>query len=901
MFGLLNSLFDVQGRTVKRYSQIVEAVTSFEPVLQALNDEELGDKTREFRQRIEQGESLESLLPEAFAVVREASRRTIGLRHFDVQLMAGLAFHEGKVAEQKTGEGKTLSATTALYLNALEGKGSHLVTANDYLAQIGAGWMAPVYTLLGLSVGVIGHEVSVIYDPDFIGEKRGDERLEHFKSVTRQEAYAADITYGTNNEFGFDYLRDNMAQRLKDRVQRGHHFAIVDEADSILIDEARTPLIISAPDSEPTDKYVKFAEVVKHLQRDVDYEVDEKMRSAVLTDTGIKTLEKMMKVENLYEESFTTIHHVEQALKAMSVFKRDVDYVNRGGEIIIVDEHTGRLMYGRRYSDGLHQSIEAKESVAVQQESRTLATVSLQNYFRLYNKLAGMSGTAATESEEFLKIYDMEVFVVPTNRPVQRVDKADIVFKTGAGKMRAILEEIKEVHATGRPILIGTRSIEQNQELADLLESAKVPHQVLNAKNHEKEAFIIAEAGKKGSITVATNIAGRGVDIVLGGAQSESRDFDTTEAFDKSRRKWQAAHDEVVELGGLHVIGTIRHESRRIDNQLRGRSGRQGDPGSSRFYVSLEDELMRIFGGDQLTRVMNALSVDEDMPIESPIITRAITSAQVRVEGFFFDQRKSLVDYDDVMNRQREVIYTRRTRLLESMQRFQDDQTSRELKERLLTTFREYMDGFVQARQSKGWNEVELQNIATELGSLIPFDSQSLRHIRQQLSTKKTSEEMMTFIESVWLDTYQARETMVGDQVMREIELYVYLSVLDEQWMNHLDDMTSLRDAIWLRGGKEQALAEYKKEAFTLFSALVQRIELEALKRVFRIQVAPKVQARRDTVEIGASEDLPSVTESLLADKPTAMAAGASTPEGRSSSGRRKGKKRAKGAYLRKK
>lgn len=903
MFGFLNSLFDVQGRTVTRYAQIVEAITLHEASLQSLTDTQLKDKTDDFRARIENGEALETLLPEAFAVVREAARRTIGLRHFDVQLMAGLAFHEGKVAEQKTGEGKTLSATTALYLNAIEGKGAHLVTVNDYLAQVGAGWMAPVYTALGLSIAVIGHDVSMMYDPDFVGEKRGDERLEHFRPVTRQQAYAADITYGTNNEFGFDYLRDNMAQRLKDRVQRGHHFAIVDEADSILIDEARTPLIISAPDSEPTDKYVKFAEVVKNLKAGEDYEVDEKMRTAVLTDSGIKTLEKMIKVDNLYEESFTTIHHVEQALKAMSVFKRDVDYVSRNGEIIIVDEHTGRLMYGRRYSDGLHQSIEAKENVAVQQESRTLATISLQNYFRLYNKLSGMSGTAATEAEEFLKIYNMEVFIVPTNRPVQREDKADIVFKTAAGKMKAILEEIKEVHTTGRPILIGTRSIEQNQELASVLEAAKVPHQVLNAKNHEKEAFIIAEAGKKGGITVATNIAGRGVDIVLGGAQPESREFDDHDAYEKARRKWQAAHDEIVELGGLHVIGTVRHESRRIDNQLRGRSGRQGDPGSSRFYVSLEDELMRIFGGDQLTRVMNALKVDDDMPIESPIITRAITSAQVRVEGFFFDQRKSLVDYDDVMNRQREVIYTRRTRLLESMQRSQDDQTVRELKERLFTTFNEYMAGFVQARQSKGWSEVELQNIATELGSLIPFDSQSLRHIREQLSTKKTSEEMVQFIQTVWLDTYQARETVVGDQVMREIELYVYLSVLDEHWMNHLDDMTSLRDAIWLRGGKEQALAEYKKEAFVLFSGLVQRIELEALKRVFRIQVAPKVQPRRDTVEIGASENTPSVSETLLADQPTAMAAGASTPEGRGSNSKRakKNKKRAKGAYLRKK
>lgn len=905
MFRLLTSLFDVQGRTVTRYTQIVAAINHHEAELQDLSDAQLTAKTSEFKERISKGESLEVLLPEAFAVVREASRRTIGLRHFDVQLMAGLAFHEGKVAEQKTGEGKTLSATTALYLNALEGQGSHLVTVNDYLAQVGAGWMGPVYSLLGLTVAVIGHDVSMIYDPEFTGDKRGDERLEHFRPITRQQAYAADITYGTNNEFGFDYLRDNMAQRLKDRVQRAHHFAIVDEADSILIDEARTPLIISAPDSEPTDKYVQFAKLVKSLQNHVDYEVDEKMRTAVLTEDGIRTLEKMLGVENLYEESFTTIHHVEQALKAQSVYKRDVEYVNRAGEIIIVDEHTGRLMVGRRYSDGLHQAIEAKEQVAVQQESRTLATVSLQNYFRMYNKLSGMSGTAATEAEEFLKIYNMEVFVVPTNKPIRRQDHSDIVYKTAAGKMAAIIEEVREIHATGRPILIGTRSIEQNQEIADALEAAGIPHQLLNAKNHEKEAFIIAEAGKLGAITVATNIAGRGVDIVLGGAQPEHRDFKTDSAYEKAQKQWKKEHDEIVSLGGLHVLGTVRHESRRIDNQLRGRAGRQGDPGSSRFYVSLEDELMRIFGGDQLTRVMNALKVDDTTPIESPMITRAITQAQIKVEGFFFDQRKSLVDYDDVMNRQREVIYRRRTRLLESMQRSQDDETSRELKERLLTNFQDYMAGFLHARQSGGWSETELQNVATELGSLIPFDSQSLRRIKEQLSQKKNLAEMTEFLQGVWLETYQSRETAVGTQVMREIELYVYLSVLDEHWMNHLDDMTSLRDSIWLRGAKEQALAEYKKEAFTLFSALIQRIELEALKRVFRVQVAPKPQARRDATEDGNAV---SVAEDLIAGNPTAVASGASSAEtesgrreGRSGKKGARGRKRAKGSYLRKK
>jgi preprotein translocase subunit SecA len=836
MLNFISQWLDPQKATIDRYQQIVDVIDSWEPEFQALTDDQLRGKTAEFKKRLSEGESLEALLPEAFAAVREAGRRTLGQRHFGVQLMAGIAFHEGKVAEQKTGEGKTLSATLALYLNSLDGKGSHLVTVNDYLSQIGAGWMGPLYHLLGASVGVIIHDESFIYDPQYTGENRGDERLEHFRLVPRQQAYLADITYGTNNEFGFDYLRDNMAQRLSDQVQRGHHFAIVDEADSILIDEARTPLIISAPDTEPTDKYVRFAQLVRQLNPATDFVVDEKMRTAVLTEAGLHSLETMLQTPNLYEQDFDLIHHMEQALKARALFQLDKDYVVREGEIIIVDEHTGRLMFGRRYSDGLHQAIEAKENVKVQQESRTLATVSLQNYFRLYTKMAGMSGTAVTESEEFKKIYDMDVVVMPTNMPVRRRDNPDVIYKTMRAKYQAVAEEIKTIHAAGQPILLGTRSIEQNQIIGELLAQEGVPHHVLNAKNHEKEAFIIAEAGKKGAITVATNIAGRGVDIVLGGAQPEHRDYKTKTEYDQAKKAWQKDHDEVVSLGGLHILGTERHESRRIDNQLRGRAGRQGDPGSSRFFISLEDEIMRIFGGDQIKRVMDMMHIDENMPIEHPLINKAITQAQIKVEGFYFDQRKNLVEYDDVMNRQREIIYRRRGRLLQGMANVQVEEES-ELKQRLTDEFHSHFAKFVTARLPNGLDATELQNITTELAEIIPFDSSSLERISQQLAAKTTQPEITAFADQVFADIYKLRLDMLGAQVMRDVELYAFLSSLDEAWMDHLDEMTNLRDTIWLRGNKDQALAEYKKEAYSLFSKMIERIELEALKRVFRIQI----------------------------------------------------------------
>ncbi|MCG2691524.1 preprotein translocase subunit SecA, partial [Microgenomates group bacterium] len=649
MFKFLNKLLDTNEREVKKLRVLAEKINQFD------KPKDFKKKTQEFKDRLQKGETLDDLLPEAYNVAREAAEKTIGLRPFDEQLMAAVSFHEGKIAEQKTGEGKTLSAVPALYLNALSEKGCHLVTVNDYLAQRDAGWNGPIFDLLGISVGVIVHEKAYRYDPDFTDEAMEDPKLKHLKEVSRQEAYRADITYGTNNEFGFDYLRDNMVQQLNQMAQRGHNFAIVDEVDSILIDEARTPLIISAPDTEPTSKYFQFSALVGQLSKDTDYESDEKHKTVNLTDHGIKKIEKKLGVENLYEKDFDTIHHLEQALKAREHFQKDIDYVIKDDEVIIVDEFTGRLMFGRRFSEGLHQAIEAKENVTIKQESKTLATISFQNYFRMYDKLSGMTGTAATEAEEFKKIYNLETVVIPTHKPMVRQDAADMVYKTTRAKYAAIVAEVAEKHTQGQPILIGTTSIEKNQIIDEMLKRRKIPHEVLNAKNHLKEASIIAQAGEVGAVMVATNMAGRGVDIVLGGDPL---------AMDK--KEWQKQHDKVVKLGGLHVIGIERHESRRIDNQLRGRAGRQGDPGSSRFYVSLEDDIMRIFGGEQISKLMTTLKMPEDVPLEHAMVSKAIEQAQVKVESFHFDSRKHLVEYDDVMNKQREVIYKRRKQVLEA-------------------------------------------------------------------------------------------------------------------------------------------------------------------------------------------------------------------------------------------
>jgi len=661
--GFLSRLFGDNTRVVGGLKPTADRINALEANFQKLTDRELRDKTKAFKERVVKGESLDDLLPEAFAAVREAAKRTIGQRHFDVQLMGGIVLYQGKIAEMKTGEGKTLVATLPAYLNALTGKGVHIVTVNDYLAKRDADWMGPIYDALGISVAAIGHETSLLYKPVVGKEDRQTLEIENLVPVTRKAAYAADVTYGTNNEFGFDYLRDNMAMSLEAMVQRNHSFAIVDEVDSILIDEARTPLIISAPAEESAQLYQQFAKLVPRLKKDEDYQVDEKMRASALTDKGIKRVEEFLGIPNVYSpEHVNLVHHLEESLKAHTLYQRDKEYVVKDGEIIIVDEFTGRLMHGRRYSGGLHQAIEAKEGVEVKRESETLATISFQNLFRMYEKLAGMTGTAATEAEEFHKIYKLDVVEIPTNKPMVRQDAQDMIYKTEEGKFTAVAAEIQAKHKAGQPVLVGTISIEKNERLSRLLKKANIPHEILNAKHHEREAKIIANAGRVGAVTVATNMAGRGVDIILGGKPPEGR-----EAAKKDKiEKWKKEHEKVKGLGGLHVLGTERHESRRIDNQLRGRSGRQGDPGTSRFYVSLEDDLMRIFGGDRLKGLMDRLGLPEDQPIEHSLISRSIEQAQKKVEGHNFDIRKHLLEYDDVMNQHRKRIYAQRKEILDA-------------------------------------------------------------------------------------------------------------------------------------------------------------------------------------------------------------------------------------------
>ncbi len=895
MLKFITDLFDENKKMLNRYQKIVDEINELEPTLRDLTDTQLAAQTKKFKEIIEKQQNkgvsdadiLNQLLPEAFATVRETSRRVIGMRHFDTQILAGISLHHGVITEQKTGEGKTLTVTLPLYLNALLGKGVHLVTVNDYLAELGIGWMGPIYTFLGLTSSVIVHDVSYKYNPDIDSEDRGDERLEHFEKISRREAYHTDITYGTNNEFGFDYLRDNMVRSATQMVQRlkhGHHFAIVDEADSILIDEARTPLIISMPDAEPTKQYYDYAKMVTSLSKDVDYTVDEKARAVSLTDLGVKRVEQKLGVKNLYEEDYDTIHHIEAALKAKTIFTRDKDYIVREGEVVIVDEHTGRLMYGRRYSNGLHQAIEAKENVDIQQESRTLATISIQNYFRLYKKLSGMTGTAATEAEEFSKIYNIPVLIIPTNKPVVRNDKADVVYKTAAAKYSAIARMVEDIHESGRPILIGTRSIEINQVISNFLKRKGVPHQVLNAKNHEKEAFIIADAGKKGAITVATNIAGRGVDIVLGGSKPELKDYlkakrskekpTPTERkaiqekygiqlpplvnpnnyklseYAKALDDWKEAHDEVISAGGLLIIGTERHESRRIDNQLRGRAGRQGDPGSSQFFVSLEDEIMRIFGGEQISKIMDVLKIEEDQPIEHGMVSKALESAQVKVEGFFFDQRKRLVEFDDVMNKQREIIYARRLRLLLQAEAGQDgdpeiaaaaedilDESDETLTEQILDYIRDEIASIVTVNTPKNFTEGEYAALVKEFSTLIPFDHASQDQLIKNISDKTDPTELTDFLTQLAEDTYAAREEKIGEKSLRQLERMVTLSTIDEKWMDHLDSIESLRQGIWLRGDKRTVLSEYKKEGFAMFDSLIASIESTIASRMYRAHV----------------------------------------------------------------
>lgn len=853
ILNFLGRFLDSNERELKKFQPLIQATNDLEKETKKLSDEDLKAKTVEFKLRLERGETPDNILTEAFALVREASRRTTGLRHFDVQIMAGIVFHQGKIAEQKTGEGKTLSATTALYLNTLTERGAHLVTVNDYLARRDCGWMGPIYFALGLSTAVIysgeGQQPASIYDPEYTDSRETDERLKHLKPVTRKEAYAADVTYGTNNEFGFDYLRDNMVQSIERQVQRGHHFAIVDEVDSILIDEARTPLIISAPDTDPTDKYYKFAGIIPELQGEGDYEVDEKHRAAFLTDRGIKKIEKKLNVDNLYEKDFQTIHHIEQALKAQTLFKRDRDYVVKEEQVIIVDEHTGRLMYGRRYSEGLHQAIEAKEKVKIQQESRTLATISLQNYFRMYEKLAGMTGTAATEAEEFKKIYNLDVVVIPTNKPMVREDKSDIVYKSMRAKYGAVVAEVEKAQERGQPVLLGTRSIDQNEIISKYLKRKKITHQVLNAKQHQREAQILADAGKVGAVTVATNMAGRGVDIVLGGTppdlptdlsiKAPAKENASKKEKDKdlkiAQEKWLSEHEKIIKLGGLYVLGTERHESRRIDNQLRGRSGRQGDPGLSRFFVSLDDDIMRIFGGEQVKNLMTTLKIPEDQPIEAKLVSKAIEQAQVKVEGFHFDSRKSLVDYDDIMNKQREIFYKRRNKILEES----EDKDSDKIKERILNILDEEITNLVALRAPEGFTQKELDTLLGEFFTIIPFDPQSQQRLKQEIKDAKTTKELNSKLKSIINNTYEQREKQITSQMMRQVERFTLLSANDRLWMDHLDAIDELREGIGLRGDKRTALAEYKKEAFGMFESLISQIDYEVARTIFRIQIHP--------------------------------------------------------------
>lgn len=786
---VLKKIFGSQNeRNLKRIAPIVDEINQFEPVIRKLSDADLKAKTPEFRQRLEKGEPLDDLLPEAFAVVREASIRTLGMRPFDVQLIGGLVLHQGKIAEMKTGEGKTLVATMPVYLNALTGKGVHLVTVNDYLARRDSEWMGQIYRFLGLNVGCIVHGLD---------------------DSERKAAYGADVTYGTNNEFGFDYLRDNMKFRLEDMVQRDLHYAIVDEVDSILIDEARTPLIISGPAEKSTELYYRINKIIPALQPETHYTREEKSRTVALTDEGVSRVEDLLGVDNLYDpRNIDILHHVHQALKAHVLFKRDVDYIVKNGQVIIVDEFTGRLMPGRRYSEGLHQALEAKEGVKIENENQTLASITFQNYFRMYDKLAGMTGTADTEAAEFAKIYKLEVVVIPTHRKMIRQDYPDVIYRTEKEKFRAAAKEIKELHRMGRPVLAGTVSIEKSERLSELLKREGVPHQVLNAKHHEKEAEIVSKAGQYGAVTIATNMAGRGTDIVLG--------------------------EGVAELGGLHILGTERHEARRIDNQLRGRSGRQGDPGSSRFYLSLEDDLMRIFAADRISGLMQRIGMEEDEPIEHKLISRAIENAQSRVEAQNFSIRKQLLEYDDVMNQQREVIYRQRREALQG----------ENLKPVIMDMAEDILEDIIaQSTSEKSFAEDwDLEKINVEVarffGIQLGFTVESLG----DMQAEDLREELLKRIH----ERYDAREREFGEPVMRDLENYILLQTLDSLWKDHLLNMDHLKEGIGLRGyGQRDPLVEYKKEAHAVFEDMIERLKEETVRLLFHIQIQREEQVQQ--------------------------------------------------------
>ncbi len=817
MFNFLTKFFDFNQKEISRITKKVTEINALEDRARKLKDSDFVKETKKLKEEIagDMGKT-DNYLPWAYALTREAARRTLGQRHFDVQMVAAIALHEGKIAESKTGEGKTLSATPALYLNALTGRGVHLVTVNDYLARRDAGWMGKVFDFLGLTTSAIISDQSFLYDPNYSDKDSSDWRLNRLKPVTRKIAYEADITYGINSEFGFDYLRDNMAVNRTDLVQREFNFAIIDEADSVLIDEARTPHIISAPKEEDTSKYYSYAKMVSGLVEKQDYIIDEKLRTANLTDEGISKIESAIGVTNIYEKDFDTLFHVEASLKAKTLFKKDKDYIVKDNEVIIVDEFTGRLLYGRRFSEGLHQAIEAKEGVKIQRESKTLATVSLQNYFRMYKKLAGMTGTAATEAEEFHKIYKTDVLTIPTHRPMVRRDDADMIYKTEKGKYDAVVEDIATSFKAGRPVLVGTTSIDKNEYLSSLLNRRGIPHELLNAKNHEREAAIIAKAGVKGAVTVATNMAGRGVDIILGGEPPDNSN-------EKEKADWQKKHDEVVELGGLYVIGTERHESRRIDNQLRGRSGRQGDPGKSTFFVSLEDDLMRIFGGEQIASLMNFLKFPEDAPLTHPMVSKAIEQAQVKVEGFNFDIRKHLVDFDDVLNRQREIIYTLRRKIVQADKDHMDD-----LYEDLKETFQEEISAlangfFVTETVLK---DEEKQKLMTEVNLFVAVSEQEIdKYVKDGDSGK-----LITYLLEKVGKELKAREKKFGTDLWIQVIKMIFLGAIDKYWMDHLTAIEDLREGINLRGyAQMDPLVEYKNAAYSMFENLVGQINDETL------------------------------------------------------------------------
>lgn len=843
-------------RDLKRLSPIVLEINSFESKMREMDDASLANQTAYFKEKLANGQTLDDILPEAFATVREVAYRTLGMRHFDVQMMGGISLHWGNISEMKTGEGKTLTSTLPIYLNALSGDGVHVVTVNDYLAKRDANWMRPIYEFLKISVGVIQHD------------------MDHEE---RKEAYNADITYGTNNEFGFDYLRDNMVSYKEHRVQRQHNFAIVDEVDSILVDEARTPLIISGPAEESTDKYLKVDKIIPKLNEGEDFEIDEKARNVILTEAGVHHVEKLLGVENLYHaENIELVHHVQQALKAHKIFFKDKDYVVQDGEVIIVDEFTGRLMKGRRYSDGLHQALEAKESVPIARESQTLASITFQNYFRIYKKLAGMTGTADTEAEEFKKIYNLDVIVIPSNLKIQRQDMPDRVYKTEREKFDAVVKDIKEKMAKKQPCLVGTISIEKSEVLSKLLTANGIPHNVLNAKQHERESEIVANAGKPGAVTIATNMAGRGTDIVLGGAQKYKEDLERLDDYcekegirskeelekvyffrdlvikqkfdeaseylnnlgsDKikkecqrildSAKKWKVDHDLVIEAGGLHIIGSERHESRRIDNQLRGRSGRQGDPGSSRFYLSLQDDLMRIFGSDRIARIMDTLKMPEGQELEHNMVSNAIARAQKRVEGHNFDIRKHLLEYDDVMNRQRIYIYGIRNELLDkgNMEKTISDFIDEVVENQVIV----YCEG----NNPSAWDFDSLKEWLQSLGIQAEFDlSEFKKDSNPQLK-------MYDVVSNHIKELYTSKIQSIGEDVWRSIERNVFLDILDHRWKDHLYAMDHLKEGIWTVGyGEKNPLVEYKLQGFKLFDQLVDTLKLEVVSFLLRIEVS---------------------------------------------------------------